>query len=88
MFSDVTVRCQGPAVTITITNRNGREYAVDLTLAIKHESWPEDAEEWRTRRRRGNVKSDILGANQKDLVWPLCALQGPLELPHGDLRPA
>lgn len=35
---------------------NGREYiSVDLTLAIKDNTWPEDAEEWITRRRNGNV---------------------------------
>ncbi|KAL9955282.1 hypothetical protein ACROYT_G036584 [Oculina patagonica] len=50
---NVTVRSQGPAITLKITNRNGREYSVDLTLAIEHESWPEDADEWRTRRRNG-----------------------------------
>ena len=37
-------------------NKNEREYSVDLTLAIKYESWPEDAEEWRTRHRNGIVK--------------------------------
>jgi len=37
-------------------NENGKEYSVDLTLAIKYESWPEDAEEWITRDRNGIVK--------------------------------
>ena len=53
VFSYVEVRSQGPAVTLIIT-RNEREYSVDLTLAIKDNTWPEDAEEWRTRRRNGN----------------------------------
>ena len=35
--------------------RNGREYSVDLTLAIKDNTWPEDADEWSTRGRNGNV---------------------------------
>lgn len=43
-------------MTLKITNENGREYSVDLTLAIKHASWPEDAEEWRTRVRNGIVE--------------------------------
>ncbi|XP_078345906.1 cyclic GMP-AMP synthase-like receptor 1 [Oculina patagonica] len=50
--SNVTVRSQGPAVTLKITNRKEREYSIDLTLAIKYESWPEDAEEWPSRRDR------------------------------------
>lgn len=53
-FSYVEVRSQGPAVTLKII-RNGREYSVDLTLAIKDNTWPEDADEWSTRRRNGNV---------------------------------
>ncbi|XP_068671833.1 cyclic GMP-AMP synthase-like receptor 1 [Montipora foliosa] len=46
----------GPAVTLIITNRmNGRVYSIDLTLvvAIKDKSWPEDADEWKERSRRG-----------------------------------
>jgi len=43
-------------VTLKITNENGKEYSVDLTLAVKCESWPEDAKEWRTRHRTGIVK--------------------------------
>ena len=39
-------------MTLKIT-RNGKEYSIDLTLAIKDNSWPEDAEEWRTRHRNG-----------------------------------
>lgn len=54
LFSYVEVRSQGPAVTLKIT-RDGREYSVDLTLAIKDNTWPEDAEEWSTRRRNGTV---------------------------------
>ena len=53
-FSYVEVRSQGPAVTLKII-RNGREYSVDLTLAIKDNTWPEDAEEWGTRHRNGNA---------------------------------
>ena len=53
-LSYVQVRSQGPAVTLKIIT-NGREYSVDLTLAIKDNTWPEDAEEWITRRRNGNV---------------------------------
>ena len=53
MFSNVAVRSQGPAVTLQITNRNGRVYSVDLALAIKDKSWPEDAEEWKQRPRNG-----------------------------------
>lgn len=53
-FSYVDVRSQGPAVTLKIS-KNGKEYSVDLTLAIKDNSWPEDAEEWSTRRRNGIV---------------------------------
>ena len=45
-------------MTLKITNRdNGREYSVDLTLAIKDKSWPEDAEEWKTRHRTALVKN-------------------------------
>ena len=54
IFSDIEVRSQGPAVTLKIT-RNRKEYSVDLTLAIKDNTWPEDAEEWSTRQRNGNV---------------------------------
>lgn len=43
-------------MTLKITNENGREYSVDLTLAIKHAFWPEDAKEWRTRDRNGIVE--------------------------------
>ena len=53
---NVTIRLQGPAVTLKITNENGREYSVDLTLAIKNNSWPEAAEEWRRRDRKGIIK--------------------------------
>lgn len=53
-FSCVEVRSQGPAVTLKII-KNETEYSVDLTLAIKDNTWPEDAEEWSTRRRNGNV---------------------------------
>ena len=53
IFSFVEVRSQGPAVTLKI-KRNGREYiSIDLTLAIKDKSWPEDADEWKTRHRNG-----------------------------------
>ena len=43
-------------MTLKITNyTNGREYSVDLTLAIKDRSWPEDAEEWPNRRDRNGI---------------------------------
>jgi hypothetical protein len=48
----IEVRSSGPAVTLTITH--GNIYNIDLTLAIKDETWPDDAEEWKTRSRRGN----------------------------------
>ena len=48
-----SVECHGPAVTIKITNKSKREYSVDLTLAIKDKSWPDDAEEWKRRDRKG-----------------------------------
>ena len=54
-LSYVDVRSQGPAVTLKIIS-NGREYSVDLALAIKDNTWPDDAEEWSTRQQRnGNV---------------------------------
>ena len=42
-------------MTLKIIMSNKREYSVDLTLAIKDKTWPEDAEEWSTRQRKGNV---------------------------------
>ena len=52
----LTSDSEGPAVTLKIINHwNGKVYSVDLTLAIKDKSWPEDADEWKTRVRRGNV---------------------------------
>lgn len=66
-LSYVQVRSQGPAVTLKIIY-NRREYSVDLTLAIKDNTWPEDAEEWITRRRNGNVL--VLPINLKNLpIW-------------------
>ena len=54
LFSMVTdVTCHGPAFTLKITNTNGRVYSIDLTLVIKDKSWPEDAEEWKRRDRKG-----------------------------------
>lgn len=50
---NVSVQSHGPAVTLKITNENGRVYSVDLTLAIKHWSWPKDAEEWRREHQNG-----------------------------------
>jgi len=47
-------------VTLKIMNENGKEYSVDLTLAIKYESWPEDAEEWITRDRNGWPKQSLI----------------------------
>ena len=51
-------------MTLKIT-RNRKEYSIDLTLAIKDNSWPEDAEEWRTRRRNGIVFTALLFPKQK-----------------------
>ena len=51
-------------MTLKIT-RNGKEYSIDLTLAIKDNSWPEDAEEWRTRHRNGIVFTALLFPKQK-----------------------
>ncbi|XP_068727274.1 uncharacterized protein [Montipora capricornis] len=57
----VEVRSQGPAVTLIITNRmNGRKYSIDLTLAIKDKWWPEDADEWKGRSRRGWPNQDLV----------------------------
>ncbi|XP_068762756.1 cyclic GMP-AMP synthase-like receptor 1 [Montipora capricornis] len=59
--SFVQVRSQGPAVTLIITNiTNGREYSIDLTLAIKDKSWPEDAVEWIGRSRKGWPDQDLV----------------------------
>ena len=49
----LSVQSHSPAVTLKITNENGRIYSVDLTLAIKHWSWPKDAEEWRREHQHG-----------------------------------
>lgn len=55
----------GPAVTLEITNnRNGKVYSVDLTLGIKDKSWPEDADEWRTRNRQGKLSNIAVTAVQ------------------------
>lgn len=57
----VDVRSQGPAVTLIMTNNNtGRKYSIDLTLAIKDKSWPDDADEWKTRSRNGWPKRDLV----------------------------
>ena len=45
-------------MTLKITSTKGREYSIDLTLAIKDKTWPEEAEEWKTRRRAGNITID------------------------------
>ena len=51
------MRSQGPAVTLIMTNnKTGRKYSIDLTLAIKDKSWPDDADEWKTRSRNGKIK--------------------------------
>ncbi|XP_029192123.2 protein mab-21-like 2 [Acropora millepora] len=50
----VEVSSNGPAVTLLLTNnRNGRRYSIDLTPVIKDKSWPEDADEWKSRSRGG-----------------------------------
>ena len=43
---------QGPAVTLKI-KQHGKTYSIDMALAIKDSSWPDDAEEWRKRTRHG-----------------------------------
>ena len=41
-------------VTLEITNRNNRrKYSIDVVLAIKDKHWPDDADEWKDRVRRG-----------------------------------
>ncbi|CAH3037531.1 unnamed protein product, partial [Pocillopora meandrina] len=59
-FRNVAVKSEGPAVTLKITSTNKREYSIDLTLAIKEKTWPEDAEEWTTRCRNVNFMSQSL----------------------------
>lgn len=55
----VTVKSGGTAVTLEIS-KDGREYSVDLTLGIKDNTWPEDAEEWKTRQRKGWPKRNLV----------------------------
>ena len=59
-FRNVAVKSEGPAVTLKITSTNRIEYSIDLTLAIKEKTWPEEAEEWKTRPRAGNITIDTL----------------------------
>ena len=47
-------------MTLKITSTNRIEYSIDLTLAIKEKTWPEEAEEWKTRPRAGNITIDTL----------------------------
>ena len=47
----------GPAVTLLLKNDNGKSYSIDLALAIKDKTWPEDADEWKARSRRGTRKT-------------------------------
>ena len=57
----VKVRSHGPAVTLTLTNyRNGKSYSIDLVPAIKQKTWPEDANEWIARQRRGTRKRSFV----------------------------
>lgn len=50
----IEVNTHGPAVTLEITNRNNRrKYSIDVVLAIKDKHWPDDADEWKDRVRRG-----------------------------------
>ncbi|XP_067042668.1 cyclic GMP-AMP synthase-like receptor 1 isoform X4 [Acropora muricata] len=42
----------GPAVTLLLTNDDGKSYSIDLAPAIKDKTWPEDADEWKARSRR------------------------------------
>lgn len=51
---NIQVSSHGPAVTLKVTNlSSGKEYSIDLVLAVKDKSWPEDADEWKTRKRNG-----------------------------------
>ena len=54
----VKVRSHGPAVTLTLTNYiDEKSYSIDLVPAIKDKTWPEDADEWKARSRRGTRKT-------------------------------
>lgn len=51
----------GPAITLLLTNnRNRRRYSIDLTPVIKDKSWPEDADEWKSRSRGGITNKTLL----------------------------
>ena len=57
----VKVRSHGAAVTLTlINNSDGKSYSIDLVLAIKDKTWPEDAIEWIARQRRGTRKRSFV----------------------------
>ncbi|XP_031548635.1 protein mab-21-like 2 [Actinia tenebrosa] len=60
----IEVKSSGPAVTLKITV-GCKMYSIDLTLAIKDESWPDDADEWKTRHR-GWPTRDLVGAIVRD----------------------
>ena len=58
IHSRVKVRSHGPAVTLTLTNYiDEKSYSIDLVPAIKDKTWPEDADEWKARSRRGTRKT-------------------------------
>lgn len=57
----IDVETHGPAATLQITDtNNGRVYSVDLVLVIRDKSWPEDAEGWRQRQRKGWPKPHLV----------------------------
>ena len=57
----VEVSSHGPAVTLLLTNySNGKSYSIDLAPAIKDKTWPEDADEWKARSRKGRRKNSLL----------------------------
>ena len=61
IYRSVEVSTNGPAVTLLLTNNtNGLRYSIDLTPVIKDESWPEDADEWKSRSRRGITNKTLL----------------------------
>ncbi|XP_015767425.1 PREDICTED: protein mab-21-like 2 [Acropora digitifera] len=63
----VEVSSNGPAVTLILTNnRNRRRYSIDLTPVIKDKSWPEDADEWKSRSSRA-------GWPNQSLVREICS---------------
>ena len=60
------VSSHGPAVTLRLTNcSDGKSYDIDLVPTIKDKTWPEDANEWITRPRRGTRKRSLLFQSER-----------------------